>query len=272
MIGPQLINRRDALQKLSAGTLLALGFWPGALRAAEATAGRTFKFVVINDTHCMSAECVAYLDQVVAALKKQDPAFCLHVGDLTDKAERMWFEAVRDSFAKLGAPTHFTIGNHDYATDTDRAAYEAVFPKQLNYSFEHEGWQVVALDTTQGQRFQQTAVQPSTLDWLDENLPRLDRRKPTVIFTHFPLAASVKMRPTNAEALLERMKDFNVRAVYNGHYHAFTEHPWREAPVTTNRCCALKRDNHDGTKEKGFFVCTAQDGRISRQFVEFKPV
>jgi len=27
------------------------------------------------------------------------------------------------------------------------------------------------------------------------------------------------------------------------------------AMITTNRCCALKRNNHDGTKEKGCFVC-----------------
>ena len=39
---------------------------------------------------------------------------------------------------------------------------------------------------------------------------------------------------------------------------------------TTNRCCALKRGNHDGTKEKGYFVCTADQAGISREFVEYK--
>jgi hypothetical protein len=78
------------------------------------------------------------------------------------------------------------------------------------------------------------------------------------------------MRPLNAEDLLTRFVDFNLQAVYCGHHHGFTEHLFRQAPVTTNRCCSLKRANHDGTKEKGFFVCTAEDGRVQRKFVEYK--
>ena len=42
------------------------------------------------------------------------------------------------------------------------------------------------------------------------------------------------------------------------------------APITTNRCCALKRFNHDGTKEKGYFVCDVVNGQINRRFVEYK--
>jgi hypothetical protein len=40
--------------------------------------------------------------------------------------------------------------------------------------------------------------------------------------------------------------------------------------LTTNRCCAISRDNHDGTKEKGYFLCTASAGSIQREFVEVK--
>jgi len=267
----QPMTRRAALRHCTAGTLLALGLWPGTLRAANETAGRTFKFVVINDTHVVSPECAAYLTKAVADLKRHDPAFGLHVGDLTDKAELPRFEVVRETFAKLGAPTYFVPGNHDYSSNTDRAHYDEVFPGRLNYSFEAEGWQFIALDTTDGQRYDQTTIQPAALDWLDQNLPRLDRRRPTIVFTHFPLAAGAKMRPLNADALLDRLRDFNLQAVFNGHYHGFTESQWRGAPVTTNRCCSLKRDNHDGTKEKGYFVCTAKDGRLTREFVEFKP-
>lgn len=265
------ITRRTALQRCSAGVLLSLGLWPGALRAADAPAGREFRFVVINDTHAVSPECAAYLAQVVADLKRHAPAFCLHVGDLTEKADRAQLEVVRDAFARLGAPTHFVPGNHDYASPTDRTQYDQVFPGQLNYSFEAEGWQFVALDTTDGQRYEQTTIQPATFAWLDQQLPRLDRRRPLVLWTHFPLAAGVKMRPLNADALLDHFRDYNLQAVFNGHYHGFTEHPWRGAIVTTNRCCALQRGNHDGTKEKGYFLCTAKAGRLTREFIAFQP-
>ena len=96
-------------------------------------------------------------------------------------------------------------------------------------------------------------------------------RLPTVVFTHFPLGAGAPMRPLNAEDLLTRFVPFNLQAVYCGHHHGFTEHPFHQAAVTTNRCCSLKRANHDGTKAKGFFVCTAADGHVQRQFVEYQP-
>jgi 3',5'-cyclic AMP phosphodiesterase CpdA len=266
-----LITRRAALRHCSAGALLSLGLWPGALRAAEETAGSAFRFVVINDTHCQSTDCGRYLERAVAAMKGHNPVFCLHAGDLTDQGERAWLEAVRDAFARLGAPTWFTPGNHDYVSDTDRKPYEAVFPGRLNFTFDHAGWQFLGLDTTDGQRYENTTIQAATLTWLDTQLPRLNRRQPLVVCTHFPLAAGVKMRPRNADALLERLRDFNVQAVFNGHYHGFTENLWRGAPITTNRCCSLKRGNHDGTKEKGWFLCTAQDGRVSREFIPFAP-
>ena len=70
--------------------------------------------------------------------------------------------------------------------------------------------------------------------------------------------------------VLDRFKEFNLRAVYNGHHHGFTEKTVRDVPITTNRCCAFARGNHDGTKEKGYFLCHAKDGKIERTFVEVK--
>ena len=265
------LTRRDALLRLSSGTLLALGLWPGALRANNEVPSGSFRFVVINDTHCTSPECGQYLEGVVQQLKKEEPEFCLHAGDLTDKAERNYFETVKDIFAPLPGAMYPVIGNHDYATQTDRESYTGSYPKKLNYYFNHSGWQFVALDSSDGQRYEKTQIQASTFQWLDEQLPRLNKRKPTVILTHFPLAADVKYRPENADSLLDRFREFNLQAVFSGHYHAFTERKIGNAMFTTNRCCSLKRGNHDGTKEKGYFLCSAQDGRILRSFVEYKP-
>jgi hypothetical protein len=79
------------------------------------------------------------------------------------------------------------------------------------------------------------------------------------------------MRPLNADPVLEGFRDFNLVAVFDGHYHGFTERHAGRTVLTTNRCCAISRNNHDGTPEKGYFLCTALDGQIQRQFVEVKP-
>ena len=56
--------------------------------------------------------------------------------------------------------------------------------------------------------------------------------------------------------------------MFTGHYHGYTERSHAGTFIVTNRCCALKRNNHDGTPEKGFFACIAKDGRVARRFVE----
>ncbi len=263
------MTRREAVGKIGAATLLAMGMWPGVLRAAaETPLGGDFTFVVINDTHYLSPECGVWLERVIRLMRAEKPEFCLHVGDLVDKGSREHHAVVREIFSHLDVPLYVQIGNHDYVTQTDRSSYEEIFPGRINYRFEHRGWQFIALDSTEGLRFEKTSISDATLRWVDAELPQIDRARPLVLFTHFPLADGVKMQPLNANALLERFLDHNLQAVFNGHFHGYTEHNFRAATVTTNRCCALKRGNADGTKEKGFFVCTARSGRITRRFVE----
>jgi hypothetical protein len=266
------LTRRDALKRLSAGALLTLGLWPGCATPQQ-TAAKPFRFLVVNDTHFMSSECGAWLERVVAQMKTHSGAeFCLFVGDLVEKGESAHLGAVREIFANLSMPIHVQIGNHDYLTQRDRSAYERLFPNQLNYWFEHRGWQFVGMDSTDGLEYEQTRIQDPTMEWLHSTLPTLNRTKPTVIFTHFPLGASVRYRPANADAALDLFRPFDLRAVFNGHFHGFTENHWNNASVVTNKCCALKRGNHDNTTEKGYFVCTVQPGGdLVREFVEVKP-
>ncbi len=255
---------------MSAGALLAAGLWPGALRAAAKGGSNSFRFIVVNDTHLQSPQCAAWLESVVARMKLERAEFCLLAGDLVEDGGREHLAAARDVFKGLGVPVYTQIGNHDYLTQTDRTAYENLFPKRLNYFFKNRGWQFVGLDSSDGKRYEDTDIQPATLRWVDDNLRKLDKQLPLVIFTHFPLGAEVKYQPWNADDLLARFETFNVRAVFSGHFHGFTERSAAGTVFTTNRCCALKRGNHDGTKEKGYFVCTASDGQITRAFVECK--
>jgi predicted MPP superfamily phosphohydrolase len=266
----QNLTRREAL-RLGAGALLAAGAWPGTLRAEGNGLGGEFTFIAVNDLHYQTEKCGAWFERVVAQMKEFKPALCLVGGDWAEKGTAAELAPPKEIFATLGAPIHGVIGNHDYTTQTDRSAYEKLFPNRLNYHFEHAGWQFVALDTSDGLRYKDTRVQPATFAWIEENLRKLDPKRPTVLFTHFPLGPNTISRPLNADDVLEHFKPFNLRAVYCGHFHGFTERRVGETVLTTNRCCAFSRKNHDFSKEKGFFVCRAKEGRITREFVEVKP-
>jgi hypothetical protein len=263
------LSRRDAL-KLGLAGLLAGGRWPGARAAETSTAGGEFTFIVVNDTHYAAPECAVWLRGLVQQMRRHPAtAFCLHLGDVTDLGQREHLEAARTAFAEFPRPVYVVPGNHDYVGMDDRAPFDAVFPGRLNYAFAHGGWQFIGLDSTEGQRWQNTRIQPATLAWLDRQLPQLDRRQPTAVFTHFPLGHAAPMQPLNADAVLERLLDFNLRAAFCGHHHGSTENFHRNARVVTNRCCARIRDNHDGSKAKGYWLCTARGGDLTWEFVEY---
>src|SRR5262245_23811388 len=248
MNSPKELTRREMLG-LSAGSLLALGLWPGALRAEGEGNSGEFSFIVVNDLHYHDERCAKYFEKVIAQMKGSSPRvdLALIVGDFADDGKAQQIGPVNDIFKTLGLPTYGVIGNHDYVTQTDRKAYEDIFPDRLNYSFEHRGWQFLGLDTTEGQRSASTKIQPPTLQWLDDHLPKFDKQRPMIVFTHFPIGPLVPSRPLNADIFLERFKDFNLQAVFCGHFHGFTERQIRNAMLTTNKCCSFLRANHDGT-------------------------
>lgn len=262
-----MYSRRQLLRMTPAG-LLSLGLWPGVLAAGEKD-NKEIRFIVINDLHVTDRSCTDWLAGIVKEMKDHKAELVILDGDLSEHGEAAQLTPVRDLFQTLGVPIRVVIGNHDWRSNSDRKAFDEVFPNSCNYTFDHGGWQFLGLDTSHGMR-SQVAVQSPTLTWLDSNLGKLDRNKPMVLFTHFPLGEKVPMRVSNPDAVYQRLKTFNIRAVFNGHHHGFTERKLRDVIITTNRCCSRKAGNHDGSKEKGYFICTAKDGVVMRKFVAVK--
>ncbi len=264
------MKRRDFLHS-SVAALLGAGLAPGQLRAAGNGQGEEgWSFLAVNDLHYENKECAPWFAKVVAAMKTSAPKaeFIILGGDQANGGKAEQFAPVRNLFKTLGIPVYTTIGNHDWTPSESIKAYRDIFPGSFNQSFEHRGWQVVGFDSSDGPRAKDTTIQPATLQWLDETLPKLSKSKPTILYTHFPLGALLPYRPKNVEAVLERFAAYNIQAGFSGHFHSFQERSWHGTILTTDRCCSRFRENHDGTKEKGWFVCEAKAGRITRRFVE----
>ena len=267
MTSPRLSTRRSFLLRSAApGLLLSLGIWPGR-RTTAVEGGNTFRFVQVNDTHCHTPACATWLKRVAARMIENRPEFILLCGDLTQDGVEPRMKEVRDAFATTGVPVHAVPGNHDYIAQEDRSAYDRVFPGQLNYGFDHGGWHFVGLDTTEGLKFTGTTIAAPTLEWAAAHARETDPAVPLVLFTHFPLGAGMPNRPLNADALLAPFLQHNLQAVFGGHYHGFTETNERGVSYTTNRCCAISRNNHDGSLDKGYFLCTAGPRGLYRAFV-----
>lgn len=271
IITPRRTSRREWIRNSAAATL-ALGLWPGCARFGANGRGGEFTFIQINDAHFSSPKCPEFFARVTESVRSHPsrPELCLMVGDLAEKGTPQELGPMRDVLRGLGMPFYPVIGNHDYGSQSDRSAWDAIFPASLNYYFEHRGWQFVALDSSEGLKYEKTKIQPDTLRWADDNVRKLNRKLPTVLFTHFPLGPNTTYRPLNVDELLERFGQLNIVAVFNGHFHGFTERKVDETVFTTNKCCSIARGNHDKTTEKGYFLCRANDGRIEREFIEVK--
>jgi 3',5'-cyclic AMP phosphodiesterase CpdA len=189
-------------------------------------------------------------------------------GDLSHHGTEAELRSVKEIFSRLAIPVFVLPGNHDYVTQTDRTAYDRVFPGRLNYYFEFKGWQFIGFDSTEGLRASDTRIHEPAVTFISETLKSLSETQPTVAFTHFPLGETVSMRPLNAEDVLEMFKQHNLQATFGGHHHGFTERTFQHATLVTNRCCSFSQANHDTTLEKGYFLCEAKGGHVSRSFVE----
>ena len=260
---PPQINRRNFLATLAAASASTL--------VADESKG--FRFIAANDLHYDTGHCREWFTAMAAQMKASAPdaAFLLLCGDLANTGQKASLTAVKEIFSELGMPLHAVPGNHDITDgDESRANYDEVFPGKLNYRFEHDGWQFVGLDTTMGTKWDKTTISDTTLAWLDAEIPKLDAVKPTICFTHFPLGEKVTHTPLNASAVVERLVKLNLCGVFSGHWHGASETTAGHGIMTTNRCCARVRGNHDKSPLKGWFVCEATAaGTLVRKFVEF---
>ncbi len=253
---------------MGAGAMSAALLARWAKAAEYAKDSETFTFVVVNDIHFFDKRCATWLDKVVEKINGHKADLCLIVGDMTEDGTAEQNAAVHEVLKGLKLPYHVVVGNHDYLPDNTRKPFEAHFPKSLNYRFDHKGLQFVGLDTTLGRAGSKTVIAKETFTWLTGQLKDMDKKRPTVLFTHFPMGWLVPSRPDNAAELLNEFKQYNLQAVFNGHFHSSTERKWGEATVTTNTCCSFHRKNHDLDPRKGYFLCTAKEGKVSREYVQ----
>jgi len=231
----------------------------------------SIRFVVTNDFHHEGPENDAWME---AAFKQiattEDADFCLGLGDLANSGKRESLETMKRLSKHADMPFYPAPGNHDFDDAGDSTAYTEVFPNRFNYTFVQNGWQIVVIDSTDGVVWDKSSISDRTLAWLDATIPTLDPHTPTILATHFPLAADVTFAPINAEQVLTRFDSLNLRGVFCGHFHANTVRQRGDYEIVTCAGLGCVRANHDGTEGKGYLVCDGSPtGELKHRFVPF---
>jgi len=254
--GLQRVSRRSFLKLagVSAGIALGKGLvTPHGFQLVDVAgaeeSGPRFTFAYISDTHLYPARvndrfiraCLKAVEDV-NNLQPQ-PDFVLFGGDLAQLGRREELELGAQILKSVKVPIHMMVGEHDWFLDMGEQLRKLFGPE--NYSFDHKGVHFVTLMSvnekdfwtergmTPEQRMQTVAgldngvqsrfeVGPEGRKWLADDLAKVDKTTPIVVFSHSPLYKYYRnwnFWTDDADEVQAILQPFDTVTVIHGHTH-----------------------------------------------------
>lgn len=205
-----------------------------ASAAKKAVAASSFNFVQISDSHIgfskdankdVLGTLQAAVDQINAA--KAAPELLIHTGDLSHLSKAEEFDALDQILKGVKAGTQFFVpGEHDVLEDGGKMYFDR-YAKQSNgkgwYSMDHKGVHFIGLVNVLNLKAGGLGnLGEEQLAWLANDVKRLRRSTPIVVFAHVPLWTVYPewgWGTSDGARALELLKDFGSVTVLNGHIH-----------------------------------------------------
>ncbi len=246
------MNRRQFLKRM--GALTAASTLPISLvELSFADPSKNFTFAHISDSHIQHISGTKFvynwdrgLIRAVAEanLLQPKPDFVIFGGDLAQLGTKEELDHGAEMLSKLNYKYHCVMGEHDYYLDLGEY-WSKLFGPQY-YSWDHKGihfvtlnsiltydkwtherWpsaeqrmlEMAGLDNPNGSPFM---VGKDQLKWLKEDLAKVEKDTPVVLFSHSPIQKIYKgwnFWTEDAEDVQALLKPFNDATVVYGHVH-----------------------------------------------------
>jgi 3',5'-cyclic AMP phosphodiesterase CpdA len=246
------INRRDFLKGagiLMAGTALPLS----TIEMVFADSQQNFTFAYISDSHIQHIKGKQFVRNwdrgliravAEANLMAPKPDFVIYGGDLAQLAKKSEIDHGLELLSGLRHQTYYVMGEHDYYLDLGEYWESQLGPQY--YSFDHKGvhfvvlnsiltyddwtynrWSsgeermnvMAGLDNPNGSPFM---VGEQQRTWLKQDLAKVDKDTPVVVFSHSPLQKLFKnwnFWTEDAEQVQALLQPFKKVTVFYGHVH-----------------------------------------------------
>jgi Icc protein len=192
-----------------------------------------FCFVHFSDLHLLAdpqqtqydVRTGEILERAIPLVNAVGPDLVVVGGDLTSDEKTASYQRARAAFARLTAPTHAIMGNHD-----DRAVYRSVFHPDAPLSsaptyrgVHHAGCRFLLLDSHIPGEVE-GMMGPEQLAWVDATLTKYPDRSTFCFVHHQPLPIGVKWLDNlgflNGQDLIRIVaRHPQVRAVFFSHVH-----------------------------------------------------
>jgi 3',5'-cyclic-AMP phosphodiesterase len=208
-----------------------------------------FSFAYISDTHLYKKDLndrfVRSILRAVDDVNRLDPQpdFVLFGGDLAQLGKKEELDLGKEILKAVKAPIRMMVGEHDWFLDMGDRWRELFGEPQ--YSFDHKGVHFVTLMSvnekdfwtergmTPEERMQTVAgldngvqsrfeVGPAGREWLKNDLAKVDKKTPLVVFSHSPLYKYYRnwnFWTDDADEVQAILKPFQTVTVIHGHTH-----------------------------------------------------
>lgn len=217
-------------------------------RASQFT--NSYKIAIIADTHDYYKE----LDEAVDHIndKKNEYAFVVVLGDLTNIGLISEFETNKKFLDRLQLPYVTIIGNHDLLTN-GASIYQQMYGKD-NYSFTFKQTKFILYNNN---NWESSYLVPDT-DWVTNELTS-SASTHNILMAHVSVADTARFTQNEIDTYENLINANNVRYTFNGHDHNFAESVFG----TSTRITA-------GSSSKKVFVeLSITDGGVSHEFINF---
>lgn len=248
---------------LSRRTLLRLGVAAGLTPALRwLPAPPSFTFAYFSDTHLglERRNLDACRTLMVEIADRMRPVLAINGGDVTDYGWAGEYDGYAEVLAGLRFPVHHVPGNHDVrwaprGLQIFRERVGAPFR-----SFDHGGCHFVLLDSTVPLSHY-GHYESAQLRWLEQDLRRVGRSTPVLLFTHHWVGRPPVM-VDNEQKLLRVIEPYDVKLVFNGHGHADLLWDWHGIP------CTMNKGLYQGSYQQVDVDATRRELRLSRRTLE----
>ena len=246
------MNRRDFLK--GAGALAAAGVLPVSMvELAFAEPAQNFTFAYISDAHIQHIKGNKFVRNwdrgliravAEANLLTPKPDFVMFGGDLAQLGNKPELDHGAEMLSALKYKTYHVMGEHDYYLDLGEYWSKLFGPHY--YSFDHKGVHFVVLNSIltdddwtykRWPTAERRMLEMAMLDnpngspfmvgdrqraWLKQDLDKVGKETPIVVFSHSPLQKIYKgwnFWTDDAEQVQALLQPFRKVTVFYGHVH-----------------------------------------------------
>jgi 3',5'-cyclic AMP phosphodiesterase CpdA len=218
-----------------------------------------------------------------------NPDFVIMGGDLMENMYMRDYESAVGLYdlydeirARLNMPVYSVLGNNDVVPlfegslegrsrvlDGKDMFRDRVGDGATYRSFDHKGWHFVLLDSIEGEEdgSYRGYIDEAQMNWLSEDLKKLEEGKPVCVALHIPLATiSAQTHIDSMKALLPHfivnngteviklLSQYNIRLVLQGHHHVVEELTFMNTTYLSGGSISHARKYRNFVHQEGFVI------------------